>query len=266
MKWISKIYRVVAATAAITALVACRDYTPTTSSTLATPNADIATIRAMCVTLPITFENDVVIAGRVTTSDREGNFRRTLCIDDGTGGAEIMVGQYDLHCKYPLGAMLSIKMRGTTAFVTDGILQIGLKAESYSYREVDYFYAEAVADKYIGRGVDINESLEPIHCQPSELNDALCGRLVSIADVRHSPIDERDTDTALGTHRFTDANGNEVYLYVGDYAEFAAEHLPEEPIRIVGTLHYGGVGYGIGNRYYIKPSSRDDFLPNSNID
>ncbi len=266
MKWISEIYRVVAIVAAIATLTACRNYTPPTNSTLATRNTDIATIRAMCIASPVTFESDAVIAGRVTTSDRENNFRRTLCIDDGTGGAEIMIGQYDLHCKYPLGTMLSVKLRGTTAFVTDGILQIGLKAESYSYREVDYFYAEAVADKHIGRGVEIDESIEPIRCQPNELNDALCGRLVSIADVRHSPIDEQDTSTALGTHKFTDSDGNEVYLYVGEYAEFAGEHLPEGPIRIVGILHYGAVGYGVGNKYYIKPSSRDDFIPNSNID
>jgi hypothetical protein len=265
MKFVSAIHYLLFVALAIATSVACRDYTPPSKSTLAVRNADIATIRNACQVAPITFDNDAVIAGRVTTTDRAGNFQRSLFVEDTTGGAEIMVGMYDLHCKYPLGTMLSIKLRGTTAYVTDGVLQIGLKAESYSYHEVDYFYSEAVADRHIGRGTDI-VAIEPMVCRISTLDSSCCGRLVAIDALQHSPLDERDGITTIGFHRFTDADGDEVYMHISERADFATEQLPNGLTHIIGILHYGDVGYGVGDKYYIKPRTKDDILVEYNPD
>lgn len=241
----------------------CADFAPLPKPTLATRNTDIATLYALCTAAPVTIESDMVIAGRVTTDDSAGNFRRSLFIEDHSGGAEILVGQYDLHCKYPLGAMLSVKMHGATAFVADGVLQIGLKAESYSYREVDYFYAEAVADKYIGRGDDILV-VKPTTLALDALSEVHCSRLLHIDDLQHSPLDGQCADTYAGYHRFIDTHGNELYIYVDEYADFASTQLPIDKVSVTGILHYGNVGNGTGKHLFIKPRSENDIQPYSN--
>ena len=61
-----------------------------------------------------------------------------------------------------------------------------------------------------------------------------------------------------GYRRFEDADGNAIYTYVSDYADFAGEEIPESELSVCGILQYGNVT-GKGDRYIIKPRSADDY-------
>jgi hypothetical protein len=72
----------------------------------ATPEPVTATIRQLRekfagTTFPVT--GDIVVSGRVTTSDYDENFYRTFCIEEDGAGIEVMAGIDHLHNDFPEG-------------------------------------------------------------------------------------------------------------------------------------------------------------------
>ena len=214
----------------------------------------VAELRRLCNGTSTDISANAVIAGRVTTSDEAGNFSRTFFVEDSTGGAEIMAGTYDIHNKYPLGATVSVNLAGCTAAFENGALQIGLKPKSYSQRQVEYFMTDVLLDKHIIRGSELSEVV------PTAITVAdtdLCGRLVKIDRLRHTPNDPADGRTFAGYRKFVAQDGSEIYSYVREYADFADEEIPDGEVSLCGILLYGRVT-GIGDRFIVKPSSRND--------
>ncbi|MBR2049643.1 MAG: hypothetical protein IJ957_02935, partial [Rikenellaceae bacterium] len=60
------------------------------------PNAELSDVRHSFA-VATTIREDMIITGRVTSSDEGGNFYRTLTIEDATGALELMVGMDYLY-------------------------------------------------------------------------------------------------------------------------------------------------------------------------
>lgn len=248
---------------AITALAAvgCHD---TFDDRAANPAPEPATVtvaelRRLCNGTGADITANAVIAGRVTTSDDAGNFSRTFFVEDSTGGAEIMAGTYDIHNKYPLGATVSVNLAGCTVAFEDGAMQIGLKPKPYSQRPVEYFMTDVILDKHIIRGGELSEVV------PTAITVAdtdLCGRLVRIDRLRHTPA---DGGSFADYRRFVAQDGSEIYSYVREYADFADEEIPSGEVSLCGILLYGRVA-GIGDRFIVKPRSRNDCTTSDSAD
>lgn len=76
----------------------------------ATPEPVTATIRQLRekfagTTFPVT--GDIVVSGRVTTSDYDENFYRTFCIEEDGAGIEVMAGIDHLHNDFPEGCQVT---------------------------------------------------------------------------------------------------------------------------------------------------------------
>lgn len=248
---------------AITALAAvgCHD---TFDDRAANPTPEPATVtvaelRRLCNGSGADITANAVIAGRVTTSDEAGNFSRTFFVEDSTGGAEIMAGTYDIHNKYPLGATVSVNLAGCTVAFEDGTMQIGLKPKPYSQRPVEYFMTDVILDKHIIRGGKLSEV---IPTAITVANADFCGRLVRIDRLRHTPT---DGGTFAGYRRFVAQDDSEIYSYVREYAAFADEEIPDGEVSLCGILLYGRVA-GIGDRFIVKPRSRNDCTTSDSAD
>ena len=81
----------------------------------ATPEPVTATIRQLRekfagTTFPVT--GDIVVSGRVTTSDYDENFYRTFCIEEDGAGIEVMAGIDHLHNDFPEGCQVTLRLRG----------------------------------------------------------------------------------------------------------------------------------------------------------
>lgn len=213
----------------------------------------IAELRRLCNGASADITADAVIAGRVTTSDEAGNFNRTFFVEDATGGAEIMAGTYDIRNKYPPGATVSVNLAGCRVAFANGAIQIGLKPKSHSQYSVDYFMTDVLLDRHIIRGEGLSEVV-PMPIAVSDTN--LCGRLVIIDGLRHTP-DTADDRTFGGYRRFAAADGSEIYSYVREYADFAGDTIPDGEVSLCGILLYGRIT-GIGDRFILKPRSRND--------
>lgn len=220
-------------------------------------NFDIADLRRLCSDGCQTITKEYTCVGRVTSSDREGNFYRTMFIEDNSGGVAIRVGLYDLASQYPIGTQIALHLQNSAAMLIDGCVVVGLPPRSYD-SEPREFESQEIINRYITRGTSV-EAVEPKLYDISELNSSLCGSLIKVVGLRCAPLsDEEEAPTMEGYRRFTDNNGEAVFSFVSPYASFATMKTPYEDIFLCGILYYESVGMGIGKQFVIKPRSKND--------
>lgn len=216
-------------------------------------NFQIGELRNRCQGGCITIESHTICVGRITSSDHEGNFYRTIVVEDESGGAEIKLGIYNSAVPYPIGLMVSLRLEGLAAMVKDGVVQVGLPPQTFDLapRELE---AQEVIDQHIVRSNSV-EPTPPTHCDIASLNASLCGRFIAIKGLRHSPTEEL---TAEGYYRFTDSDKREVFCYISPYAEFAGCEIPDSQVAIQGILYRETINSAIGEQFIIKPRFKDD--------
>ena len=174
-------------------------------------NCTLAELRQLCKGGYHIVTAELICVAQVTTSDREGNFYRSMFIEDGTGGAEIKLGIYDIESQYPIGLPVAIRLNGTAIMDKNGYLQIGLPKQSFD-SEPKEFESQVVIDKHITRGKEVL-NIEPLLCDIQSLNTSLCGRFVKVEAVSHAPLTDGDSELTLqGYHRFVDSNNNAILM------------------------------------------------------
>ena len=222
-------------------------------------NCTMEQLRQLCPNGCYTIITDVICAGRVVSSDCEGNFYRSVVLDDGTGGVEVKVGIYNVESQYPLGLLVELRLKGTAAMIEDGVVKVGLPPRSYESVPRE-FEAQEVIDCHVIRTNSI-EIVEPIVCDISALTTSLCGRFISVKNISK---DNNELGLSEGYHRFTDENGNAVFVYISPYADIANLEIPTSELHIRGILYYESVGGGLGKQFVIRPSSKDDISTTHN--
>lgn len=196
----------------------------------------LAELRRLYTGTPFRVESDVVVRGRVTTSDEAGNFYRTLMLEEEGAAIELMAGIDGLHNIYPPGCELTLLLRGLTLGERYGVLQVGREAEAGSGYDTDYIGSRAALDRHVFRGSGL-VPLRPEVCALAELTPSMAGRLVRIDGLRHQP-ESLEEGTWSGYRRFVDAEGRSLRTYTRAYASFADEPIPTGDVLLVGILQY----------------------------
>ncbi len=205
------------------------------------PNMAIADLHEQVDDRRVVISEPIVIGGYVTTSDEASNFYRTLCIEDASGGVEIMAGIYDLHNIYPEGSYLTISLAGCAVGEHYGILQVGTEAASYSNYPTDYFASRILLDKHV-RCYDLRQNIAPKPVRIEELSSTLCGRLVNISALTLTALTPSNVSgTWSGYNIFADGDGNTVAVYTSAYASYADTKVPTQEVSLTGILQYGDV-------------------------
>lgn len=221
------------------------------------PTTTIAELSRLCTGDPVTIRSDIVVAGRVTTSDRAGNFYRSLVIEADGAALEIMAGLDALHNDYPVGTMLTLRLEELALGRRLGVLQAGRPAAAGSSYPTDYIGSQAALDRWLFRGAGAPEPVEPLQRSLGELQRSDCGRLVRIDGLRFTP-EQIDESCWAGYRRFVDASGAELYTYVRSYADFADAEVPVGRCSLTGILQYDDTGTG---RFLIKLRDETDCQP-----
>ena len=94
-------------------------------------NVQIEQLRQLCANGCYNVVSDIICVGRVTSSDREGNFYRSMFIEDETGAIEIKLGTYNIEAQYPIGLMVAVDLNGCAIMLNNDILQVGLPPQSF---------------------------------------------------------------------------------------------------------------------------------------
>lgn len=202
--------------AALLALTSCRsfkdEWTPVFTGKYADPDAQqpadvranttIAQLVAMYEGAPLEIRDNLIIEGRVTTTDQPGNFYKSLYIQDTTGGIELKIGKNGLYNDYLPGQKLYVKCKGltigmygykdNTKYGGNGMVSIGFADPSGQY-ETSYMENTLVINSHIFKG-ETGDPVEPVEISendlPGQFDDLTVnkniGRLVTLKGLRYA--------------------------------------------------------------------------------
>jgi len=109
---------------------------------------------------PVDITTDLLICGKVSSSDQSGNIYKSFYLQDDTGGIEIKVGRYSLYNIYKPGQTVYVYLNGLTIgmygyktgnYGGNGMLQVGMSDPTGEY-ETSYMELPNLVDSHIFRG------------------------------------------------------------------------------------------------------------------
>lgn len=133
--------------------------------------------------IPTVKGRDVIIAGRVSSSDKEGNAYKSLYIEDNTGGMEIKIGKTALYNSYRPGQLLYVRCTGlyigmygykerNTQYnkYGNGMIQVGAEDPSGTY-ETSYIEETRLIDEHIFKGAPADPLVPEVVTDHNKLPD-----------------------------------------------------------------------------------------------
>lgn len=268
-----RILRAAVAAAAFVALCSCRgDFGVPAAGASDPENADITIgeLKALYRGHTVTITEPLTIAGRVTSSDRAGNFRYSFMVEQDGAAVEVMARLTDLHNTYPTGSRVAVDLQGLAIGERMGVICVGMPAEEYDYYPVDYIWSRVELDRRISRTHDPEPFGIPGY-YVSMLERGMCGRIVRVVSLQRAAgvqDDEQSTTPSVppvwgGYTIFEDPSeeGGRIAVYVSDYANFADRPVSESVTAVTGILQYGRPDGSAEDMFILKPRDEHDFLP-----
>ena len=219
---------------------------------LPSANTTIATLKSRIMgTHAHAIADDVVVVGRIISSDADDNYYRSMVVDDGTAAVEVMMGISPLVADYPEGLIVALRLKGCYAAYQRGVAVVGVKAPDYENYEVGYLSSREAVDRVVVRGGDV-EVQRPRSVAIAELAMGDCGRLVRVDGVHvvaSTSIDTLAGETLNDAHwrgyaLFKDRAGDSIALYTRDYARYAEEHIPLGEVSLTGIVEWSAYNGG----------------------
>ena len=166
-----------------------------------TANTTISELAAMyTVTKPWEINKSIIISGVVSTTDRPGNFYKSLYIQDETGGIELKLGKNGLYNDYLPGQRIYVKCKGLTlgmyGYKTGnyggyGMVQLGFTDPTGEY-ETSYLESQMLIDTHIFKG-EVGTEVVPEVITESQLpgkedtqkDNKYIGKLVTLKGLKY---------------------------------------------------------------------------------
>ncbi len=144
---------------------------------------------------PFTIDAEYIIKGQVTTSDKVGNFYKSLYIQDESAGIELKIGKNGLYNEFKLGQWVYVKCSGLTVGDYNGMIQLGYvrntttnekgDSENVDDYETSYMEHQYLIDEHIFKG-EYADPVAPVVIDEAGLkNKTNLGRLVTIKDLTY---------------------------------------------------------------------------------
>ena len=227
-------------------------------STPPTPTTTLAELNRLVGSSSTTIDRNWVVSGRVTTSDRSGNFYQSIIIEEDRAALEISVALDALHNDFPIGSLVVVKLEGLAVGRRYGIVQAGLPPISEGYYPTDPIHSKAKLDEHLFRSNEPLVTPLATRYRIDQLTPALAGTLICIEGL--TPTIEESTDpyptapTWEGYRTFADEIGCTIESYVSSYADFASLPLPEGRCTLTAILQYDSKG----EQYILKLRDEKD--------
>ncbi len=192
-----KAIKILSIAALLVSFASCEEFQPVFTGTYEDPeyfepvemkaNTTIAEVKDMYKAngnKPITIRKNVIIGGRVTTSDKVGNLYKSLYIQDESAGIEIKIGKNGLYNEFKLGQWVYVDCNGLTVGDYNGMIQIGYSDPTNEY-ETSYMEHQYIIDAHVFKGA-YGEPVEPVVITEADLKKKEnLGRLVTIKDLTY---------------------------------------------------------------------------------
>ena len=190
---------------------------------------------------PYTFTEDYRIRGIVVSTDRSGNYYKTLAVADDSGAIEVKVNCERLFEYYYIGTPVEIYCNGLTVGGIGGTVQLGASPSGgYETGYID-FADMALKIRITGEQAEV----VPVKVCVADIDDSLLGSLVAVESVQFTEFSgeawcDEDQDDPTGfrdtVRTVISALGDEIGVYTSRRAEFASWALPSGSGSIEGIL------------------------------
>ena len=185
---------------------------------------------------------DIIVSGRVISSDKEGNVYKSLIIQDETAGIEIKINSSGLYNYFKLGSIVYLHANYLKLGSYGGTISIGSVPVDENYE--NDFIPSPVMGNYVMKGVK-DAPVKPLSLAIPELREKHSNMLIKIKDVQFIESEvANNLSYADGINKNTenrtlvDSEGNRLLVRTSGYARFAETKLPLGSGDIVGIITY----------------------------
>ena len=224
-------------------------------------------------TIPVNTDGDsIILAGRVISSDQQGNVYQRIYVRDESGAMDFRIYGYDLYENYHMGQEVRINVTGLLVGGYGTQMQIGVwytnpntGTTSLGGMDKEEFIKRAQRN-----GLPSATDAEPYTVTLSDLNswindqDKLIAwqcQLVKLENMTFEGGGEQawcnNPGTTATTNRtLKDAQGNTITIRTSDKCKFAADILPKGTGSVIGILsYYKGTGNPMWQLYVMNPAT-----------
>lgn len=224
-------------------------------------NKSINDIKKVTSKTPTQYQADDIIEGYVVSSDEEGNFYKSICVQskDGTIGLSIPIDNTNLYLNYNPGRKVFLKMKNTyTDLNYDGLrvgsLYVYPGSRSATVGRLSLFDYPDIAV----RSCEVVDEKELITITTlDEISNEKLNTLIQIKDIRFTDesqgrnLYEASLDIGGATnHLIEDESGNQLIFRVSSFADFVEEKVPEGKGTVIGVLTKYKDDYQLMPRFY----------------
>lgn len=198
-----------------------------------------------------TITEDLVIAGRVISSDESGNIYKNLVIQDETAALTISINGTNLYNTYRVGQEIVISLKDHWIGKYNSLMQLGYPDyyEAGGVWEATFLPLESFEQIAQLNGLPKPELVDTISATISGLSTDAAGlrqwqsQLVIFNDVKFTDADGVNafvTGSATTNRTIEDTGGNTLTVRTSSYSSFKDELLPLGYGSVVGILSYYG--------------------------
>ena len=206
------------------------------------PNATYSNVKSLFQEETFQIQEDLIIEGYITSSDKLGNFFSILYFqdkpEDPKEGFQIEVDLRDSHLFFPSGSKIYIKLKGLYLGKSKDVYKLGGVFTSFGNVSVGRLPAAEV-DRHIFLSGDYRDKIRPTKVSLESVEKQLTNTLVEFDGLEiideelgeSFAIEKEDTRRTL-----IDCSGNTITLLNSGFSDFQSEPLPLGNGTITGIL------------------------------
>lgn len=209
--------------------------------------------RNYCSTVQqLTDGEDLIISGRVVSSDSTGNIFKNVVIQDETAAITVAINAYDLYASYQYGQEVVVNCTGMQVGGYNGLMQMGSEgtyngAPSMTFMSKETFDAHAELNGLSNPNLVVPalRTLEQIKDYKASQDSLMLyqSRLVKVDSVRFEDAGQQFAPTATVDRYVTDKDGNRLNVRCSSYATFKNDVIPAGYGCVTGILSYYGTDW-----------------------
>lgn len=208
------------------------------------PTHTISALKALYKKGGVSIEDEVIIKGQVATDDAEGNFYKSLTLQDETGGIEIKLNGANLGRYYPQGSTVVVHCKGLVLGQYGGQMNLGYRASDDKYENAFIPEAEIAPRIQLASLGTITSKVLTL----SQVNKKYANTLVTIKGVQfidselgqtYANAKEKDKIRAVN-RTLIDQAGKTIIVRTSSYARFAGNEVATGSGDITALLTYFG--------------------------
>ena len=192
--------------------------------------------------VPTLITQDIVVQGRVISSDRQGNFFKTLSIQNKKEGRgfQIELDVNDLYIKFPIGQKVLLRAKNLFISKQSGVLKLGHTYQDNGRVRVGRIQ-QTLVDKFVFRACDDVSLVEPkaFRVISDVMKDEYLNTLITLEKVQFARPEKGKNyaeEDRAGNRILEDSSGRQIILRTSSFATFADESPPEGSGKITAVL------------------------------